>query len=57
MEDLTIKSIRKIKMLKKVLLFISQFVNHFDIYTFKYSNGLEISKIIENKIFQTIKHL
>lgn len=57
MKSLAIKSIEKIKELKKVLPFISQFANLSDIQNFEYPNKLKISKIAKNKNFQIIKHL
>ena len=57
MGDLVTKPIEKIEELKKVLLPTSQSADLSDIHGFQYPNGLKMTKITKNKIFQTIKHL
>lgn len=47
----------KIKELKKVLLPTPQFVDLSDIQGFEYPNRLEMPKITQHEILQTIKHL
>ena len=53
--SLATKPIEKIEELKKVLLPTSQSAYLSDFHGFKYSNGLEMSKITKNKILQMIK--
>ena len=57
MRSLVTKPIKKIEELKKVLLPIPQSTDLSEIQGFEYLNGLEMPKITENEIFQTIKHL
>lgn len=56
MKGLATEFVKKIKELKKVLLPILQSVDLSNIQDFKYSNRLEIPKITENEILETIKH-